>query len=196
MNLRAEIRPELWEAVSKPYESEMYKNAVQEAFHYLSNVLRERANVDGDGASLVGQALGGDNPRLRINKFETESEKNEQKGLEQTLRGMYLGIRNPRSHEQYVDTKPVADAIITFLDYVLGMVSQAKEPFTLDQWVARVLEPNFVASERYAKLLVSDVPIKKRTDALIMLYRQKKQDKADNIRLVFHAFAGVLTDEQ
>jgi hypothetical protein len=26
MNLRAEIRPELWEAIAKPYESEIFSN--------------------------------------------------------------------------------------------------------------------------------------------------------------------------
>lgn len=196
MNLSTQITPELWDAVSKPYESAMYKDAVLEAFHYLSNLLRERANVDGDGASLVGQALGGDNPRLRINNFQTETEKNEQKGLEQTLRGMYLGIRNPRSHEQYVDTQPTADAIIIFLDYVLRIVGQAKEPFTLDKWVQMVFEPNFVASERYAELLVSDVPIKKRLDAIIMIYRKKTPAKANDLKLMFQSFASILTDEQ
>jgi hypothetical protein len=76
--------------------------------------------VDGDGASLVGQALGGDSPRLRVNKFQTETEKNEQKGLEQILRGVYQGIRNPRSHEQFEDTQASANAIILFIDYLIG----------------------------------------------------------------------------
>ena len=67
MNLRAEIKPDLWDTISKQYESELYSNAVVEAIHYLSNVLRERANVDGDGISLVGQALGGDAPCGSIN---------------------------------------------------------------------------------------------------------------------------------
>jgi uncharacterized protein (TIGR02391 family) len=196
MNLATEIRPELWDAISKPYESKMYSSAVLEAFHYLSNVLRERANVDGDGASLVGQALGGDSPRLRINKFETETEKNEQKGLEQILRGLYLGIRNPRSHEQHVDTQPTADAVILFIDYVLGIVGQAKEPFTLEEWVERVFDPNFVASDRYAALLVSEVPTKKRSDALITVYRRKTSGEGKNLRYIFAAFAGILSEDQ
>jgi uncharacterized protein (TIGR02391 family) len=196
MNLATEIRPELWDAISKPYEAKMYSSAVLEAFHCLSNVLRERANVDGDGASLVGQALGADSPRLRINKFETETEKNEQKGLEQILRGLYLGIRNPRSHEQHVDTQPTADAVILFIDYVLGIVCQAKEPFTLDEWVERVFDPSFVASDRYAALLASEVPTKKRSDALITVYRRKRSGDGKNLRFIFAAFAGILSEDQ
>ncbi len=63
MDLRTEIKQELWNAIEKQYESGLYSNAVVESIHYLSNIIRERANVDGDGASLVGQAFGGDSPR-------------------------------------------------------------------------------------------------------------------------------------
>lgn len=84
-------------------QSQIYTKAIEDAVHYMSDVLRERADAEGDGVSLVGQALGGDNPRLRINRFQTETEKSEQRGFLQLLSGIYLAIRNPRSHEQYED---------------------------------------------------------------------------------------------
>ncbi len=196
MNLRAEIKPDLWDAISKQYESELYSNAIVEAIHYLSNVLRERANVDGDGASLVGQALGGDAPRLRINRFQTETEKNEQKGLEQILRGIYQGIRNPRSHEQFEDLQSTANSIILFIDYVLGIIGQAKEPFSLDEWVDRVFDYNFVASNRYAELLVAEVPPKKLLEALIILWRKKDVNSAKNLSYVVNELFRVIGDNQ
>ncbi len=196
MNLRAEIRPELWEATAKPYESEIFSNAILEAIHYLSNILRERANVDGDGASLVGQALGGDSPRLRINKFQTETEKNEQKGLEQILRGVYQGIRTPRSHEQFEDTQASANAIILFIDYLLSIVSQAKEPFTLEEWSKRVFDPDFVASDRYAQLLASEVPPKKYIDALITTYRNKMSGDGEKLTYIFKALIDLIGDDK
>ena len=196
MNLRTEIKLELWDAISKQYESGLYSNAVVESIHYLSNVIRERANVDGDGISLVGQALGGDSPRLRINKFQTETEKNEQKGLEQILRGIYQGIRNPRSHEQYEDSQNTANSIILFIDYVLGIIGQAKEPFSLDEWISRVFDPNFVASVRYAKLLVSEVPPKKHIEALISMYRKTDRSNVDNSTYVYNELFRVIGDSQ
>ncbi|NUM43091.1 MAG: TIGR02391 family protein [Anaerolineales bacterium] len=196
MNLRPEIRSDLWQAISKPYESEIYSSAVLEAIHYLSNLLRERANVDGDGIPLVGQALGGDSPRLRINKFQTETEKNEQKGLEQILRGLYQGIRNPRSHEQYEDEKDTADAIILFVNYIIGIIGQAKEPFTLDDWCNRVFDPDFVASDRYAKLLANEVPPQKYNEALITIYRKKTSGNGDNLKYIFHALIGLAGDDK
>src|SRR5258706_6845872 len=196
MNLRAEIKPDLWDTISKQYESELYSNAVVEAMHYLSNVLRERANVDGDGISLVAQALGGDSPRLRINKFQTETEKNEQKGLEQILRGMYQGIRNPRSHEQFEDSQSVANSIILFIDYILRIIGQAKEPFSLDEWVDRVFDHNFVASKRYAELLVAEVPPKKLLEALIIIWRKKDVNSTENLAYVCNELFRVIDDNQ
>ncbi len=98
-----------------------YSHSIVDAMHHFSTVLRDKAGVDGDGAALVGQALGGDSPRLKINKLQTETERNQQHGIESILRGMYQAIRNPRSHEQIEDTQETADAIIVFINYLLGI---------------------------------------------------------------------------
>ena len=66
--------------------------------HYLCNVLRDKTGVEGDGKSLVGQALGGDSPRLRINKLQSKTKRKEQQRIESTFRGMYQAIRNPLSN--------------------------------------------------------------------------------------------------
>lgn len=134
MNIQTEINPELWKAVAQSYESGVYKSAILEAIHYLSDILREKASIDGDGVGLVSQALGGENPRLRINKFQTETEKSEQKGLEQLLRGIYQGIRNPRSHEGGEDDQNTANSIILFINYIAEVISKSKEPFSLHAW--------------------------------------------------------------
>ena len=122
MNIQTHIRNDLWLAVKSTYEVENYSGAILDAMHHLSDVLRDRAGVDGDGATLVGQALGGNSPRLRINRLQTETEKNEQRGIESILRGMYQAIRNPRSHENIEDKQETADAIIHFVNYLLGII--------------------------------------------------------------------------
>lgn len=185
MNLQGEIRPELWDAIAQQYQSQNYSNAILYAFHHLRDTLRDTANADGDGAALVGQALGGNPPRLRINKFETESQKDEQKGVEQILRGMYQGIRNPRTHDKVEDKKETADAIILFLNYTIGIIQKARGPFALDEWIERVFDPDFVGSERYANLLVAEVPPKRCVEALLTLYRKKLEGDGDKLQLVF-----------
>lgn len=82
MNLKTHIHPQLWLAISNTYEAENYSHSILDAIHYLSDMLREKSGQDGDGQSLVGKALGGKSPILRINKLQTESERNVQKGLQ------------------------------------------------------------------------------------------------------------------
>lgn len=152
--------------------------------------------MDGDGVGLVGQALEGDNPRLRINRFQTESEKSEQKGFAQIIRGIYQGIRNPRSHEQFDDTQANAGAIILFVNYILGIISQAKLPFSLDEWVHRVFDDDFVANERYAQLIAAEVPTKKYNEALITIFRNKLNGNGDKLKLVFASLIDRAGDDQ
>lgn len=178
MNLQTHISPELWLAISRSYEAENYCHAILDAMQRMTDMLREKSGASGDGVKLVGQALGGDSPRLRINKLQTQSEHDEQKGLVQVLMGLYQSIRNPRSHEQVTDTKETADAVTHFLDYVLRILGQSEEPFTIAGFLGTVFDPHFVESERYAQLLVEEIPAKKRLDALIAVYRERCASQA------------------
>lgn len=196
MNLKTHISPPLWLAISNTYESGNYSHAILDAVHYLSDVLREKSGVDGDGQNLVGKALGGQAPILRVNRLQTESERNIQKGLEQLLRGLYLGIRNPRSHEQIEDSKETANAIILFINYLLSILAKSQEPFTIPGFLTRVVDPDFVQSNRYAELLVEEIPINKRLDTLIEIYRRKREASGLNLQLVVHTILQQLDEAQ
>lgn len=196
LNLQTHIPQALWEAVEASYKSENYSHAILEATYFLSSLLRERAGVDGDGAALVGQALGGESPKLKLNSLQTESEKNVQKGFEQVLRGVYLGIRNPRSHEPTTDTRETADAIIHFLGYVVALLSASREAFTVDGFVTRVFDPEFVESKRYAELVVSEVPKLRLADAAIALYRARKKNDLRKLRHFVPALLDALNPQQ
>ena len=196
MNLQNEIKPDLWEAICQQYETENYAEAILSALHCLRDLIRDSANIDADGASLIGQAFGGNAPRLRINKFETESQKDEQKGFESILRGLYQGIRNPRTHDKIADKKEAADAVVLFVNYLIGVIRKAKGPFTLDEWLDRVFDPDFVASKRYVELLVSDVPPKRQIEALSALYRRKTEGEGDRLELVFVALCDLVSEDR
>lgn len=196
MNLQTHVNPDLWRAVSSTYEAKNYSPAVLDAMHHLSNVLREKAGVDADGGALVGQALGGKTPRLRVNKLQTESERNVQKGLEQILRGLYLGIRNPRSHEQIEDSKETADAIIYFVDYLLDILGRSEEPFTMPKFLSRAFDVDFVESDRYARLLAAEIPAKKQTDAMIEIYRKKRDGDGEKLKYMVRAILELLSQDQ
>jgi len=178
----------------KSYESGIYSSAILDAVHFLTDTIREKAGLDGDGHSLIGQSLGGDSPKIRINRFQTQTEKDEQKGFAELLRGIYSSIRNPRSHEQIEDKQEHADAIIYFINYILSVIDVSKGPFVLEDWLERVNDPDFVSSERYGTILVRDVPLRRRVDAMINLYRGKNEGNCDNIRVVFLCFLKIGAD--
>ena len=122
---------------------------------HRSGILGGRSGLDSDGVALVGAAFGGSSPKLKVNRLQTESEQNVQRGVESLLRGIYQALRNPRSHGIVKDDERDAVAILIFVDYLLRVVDQSRSPFTIDAFVARVLDPDFVPKERYATLLVA-----------------------------------------
>jgi uncharacterized protein (TIGR02391 family) len=196
MNLKTQIRSELWLSIAKTYESENYSHAILDAIQYLSDVLREKSGLDGDGVALVGAALGGKSPKIMITKQHTETEKNIQQGMQDILRGIYRGIRNPRSHEEVHDDKATADAIIGFVNYLIGVLGAAEEKFTVPKFLARVHDPDFVDSERYVELLVSEIPPKRHLDTVVELYRNKHEGDFVNARRVIDAILPYLSDDE
>ena len=55
-----------------------------------------------DGASLVDKALSGASPLLAINNLATDSERSEQSGFANLIKGTYGMFRNPTAHEARV----------------------------------------------------------------------------------------------
>jgi uncharacterized protein (TIGR02391 family) len=76
-----------------------YFHAVLEATKSIAAKLRERTGLTDDGATLVDRALSGDLPMLAINALMTESEKSEQRGFANLLKGTFGMFRNPTAHE-------------------------------------------------------------------------------------------------
>ena len=131
-----------------------------------------------------------------MNSLQTDTERNIQKGLEQLLRGIYLAIRNPRSHEQVTDTKEVADAVLCFLDYLLGLLNASQQAFTPESFVSLALDPELVESARYAELLTSEIPALKRGDALIALFHNRRRGDLRKLRFLVASLIGQLSDNQ
>lgn len=196
MNLKSLIRDELWNVISRTYETQNYSHAVVDSIHYLTDVIREKADVDGDGAKLIGKAFGGTDPKIKVNKFQTETEKNIQKGIESMLRGIYSGIRNPRSHEQITDSKEDADSIILFINYLLSIIAASEERFTISKFLNRVFDSNFAENERYALLLYQEIPVKKRFDALVEIYRERHRKNGRGLKYMIQAIFPHLSMEK
>ena len=78
-----------------------YFHAVLEATKSLSDKLRMRTGLLGDGAELADQSLAlgkAGMPFLAFNSLRTESEQMEQKGLLNLMKGLFGTFRNPTAH--------------------------------------------------------------------------------------------------
>jgi len=196
MNVETELDTRIWQAIQNSYESGNYTGAILDALHFLSGLIREKTGLESDGVALAGQAFGGKSPKLKVNKLQSESDKNVQRGVEQLVRGVYQCIRNPRSHEKYTDSGKDAEAIILFINYLTKTIDQSKSPFTKSDFLKRIFDPDFVRNERYAKLLVDDVPVKQRLEIFIDVYRRKLEADGENLRYFISALLKRLKKEE
>ena len=196
MNLESKIEERIWKMIQNSYEGRNYTGAILDAIYFLSDLVREKSGLENDGVSLIGQAFGGKSPKLKINKLQSESDKNIQAGITQILRGIYQAIRNPRSHEKYNDSMSNADSIILFVDYLTKIIDQSKMPFTKHDFLERVFEKNFVLKKRYADLLINEIPKKQRLDIFIEVYRLKEQGDGEKLKYFFDSLIEKLNKDE
>lgn len=79
-----------------------YFHAVLEATKSVANKLRAKTGRTEDGGALVDNVLGGESPLLAINSLFTESEKSEQRGFANLVKGTFGMFRNTTAHEARV----------------------------------------------------------------------------------------------
>src|SRR3546814_934169 len=82
-----------------------YFHAVQEAVKSVADKMRSRTGLTDDGASLVDRALGGEPPLLAINARTTGSQRSEQSGFANLVRGAFGMFRNPTAHEPRISDR-------------------------------------------------------------------------------------------
>jgi len=189
MHLETKISSELWNEIRKNYSDGTYTDAIKDAVVFLSDVIRSKSGLEGDGAALIGQAFGGASPKIKVTKLESQSDKDIQSGTEFLLRGIYMAVRNPRNHGKYTDTEEDADAIILFIDYLLRVIGKAKSQFSMAACVKTIFDPAFVQNTEYANLIVAEIPQKYRMDVFIEVFRRR--DEGDRNRLV-HFFRALM----
>lgn len=196
MNLETTLPQALWEAVRTNYEKRNYSGAVLDAFYCLSDLLRAKSGALSDGAALIGEALGGHDPKIKINRLKSESEKSVQRGLEMTLRGIYQAIRNPRSHQKVTDTEDDARALILFIGYLTRQLDQAKAQFEIAEFMKKVFDSDFVPQERYAQLLVAEIPSSQRLEVFLEVFQQLQTGRPEALARFFKALMQVMSDDE
>lgn len=96
------VHPDVLAFCQAELVADNYFHAVLEAVKSVADKIRSKTGLQDDGGALVDRALGGDLPLLAINGLKTDSEKGEQRGFANLLRGAFGMFRNPTAHEARV----------------------------------------------------------------------------------------------
>lgn len=105
------VHPDVLEFCRAELLAEDYFHAVQEAVKSVASKMRERTGLTDDGGTLVDRVLCGEPPMLAINPRSTVSEKSEQSGFANLVKGAFGMFRNPTAHEARIHwPMPKADA--------------------------------------------------------------------------------------
>jgi uncharacterized protein (TIGR02391 family) len=189
------FHPELVETVGQRLYNGAYTDAILAGIRYLTDTLRKVGQAEGDGAQLVGQVLGGNAPAFALNKLATVAEKDEQKGVEQLMRGVYMGIRNPRTHETMEDTEDYALRVLILIDLCLQYLDREAQEFDVAGFVNRIYEPHFVANSEYAQALVADIPPNQVLPVFFDAFERRAEGDTDKTRYAFAALYQIMNSD-
>jgi uncharacterized protein (TIGR02391 family) len=176
------LDPKLREVVEQRLNSRQYTDAIKSAFLLLTNVLREKSGSTNDGERLVGNALGGTNPIVKLNELQTESEKNFQEGITAITRGLYLAYRNPRNHDLHEDDEETADRVILMIDTVIKVLAKT-ESFDVEAFVdQKIFDRYFVINQEYVVELINQIPPNHRLTVFKRVLGRIKEGNSNNIQ--------------
>jgi uncharacterized protein (TIGR02391 family) len=125
------VHPDVLRFCREELLNENYFHAVLEATKSVADKLRTRIGLTDDGAVLVDRALGGDLPLLAINPFHSESDKSEQKGFANLVKGLFGMFRNPTAHAPKISwaiNKDDAEEVFTVLSLVHKRIDGGHTP--------------------------------------------------------------------
>lgn len=105
-----------------------YFHCVLEATKSVAQKIRDKASIEGDGASIVDHVFSVKSPILALNTLRSESEQFEQKGFANLLKGVFGTFRNVLAHAPKinwaVNRTDVMDAL-TILSYIHRRLDEA-----------------------------------------------------------------------
>ncbi len=174
------LNKNFWDAIRLHYEKECYEDTLKDACLYIIELLQEKSeNYDMDGEKLINNVFSENNPKLLINKNQTPSEIDEQRGYGFILRGLICAIRNPLSHDKHIKySKETTDSIIMFInDYILPKLEDTKEFGYVDNWFNFIFVDNDNDSEKYSNKLLDNLNKKDKTNLMKEIVEKISQIK-------------------
>jgi uncharacterized protein (TIGR02391 family) len=187
---------ELYLKITPEYASGNYSSAIKTAILYLTEEIRKRTDLDIDGDSLITKAFSENNPLIKLNKLETETDRSEQAGYMQMLQGLYKAIRNPRNHNLKEDSKESCDDILIMINYFLKLIQKAKTKFDFLEFSALVKDSYFVCKKQYALEIVKNIPEEKYLEVAQKMLEDISGFPVDNFACILLALKEKIKDDK
>jgi len=114
INLKNE---EFEKSIEVHYKKEDYTESIRDALLYLCSEIRKKSDLlDNDGVDLINKAFSEKKPLIKINKLETENDKNIHRGICDLSKGLIEYFRNPMSHTKKNYNKDVCSRYCSTLN--------------------------------------------------------------------------------
>jgi len=90
----------------KLFEDGHYRDAIYRAFVEVETFVKAKANSQLSGKNLMSEVFRQPNPKIKLNPLVSQTDKDEQEGFMFLYMGATVGIRNPKAHENIIQTDP------------------------------------------------------------------------------------------
>jgi uncharacterized protein (TIGR02391 family) len=121
------LHPKIIQSSLRHYEDGFYRVAVLDAMLALTETIREKSGLDGDGVKLVSAVFRPENPILLFSERTTISGRDDHDGFHLIMLGAFQGIRNPKSHLSTSDlTEQTAAQYLVFISLLVRRVEEAR----------------------------------------------------------------------
>lgn len=128
---KRDVHPDVLKFCREELLADDYFHTVLEAVKSVMDKLRDKTGLTDDGNTLVDRALAGNPPILAINTLQSDSEKSEQKGFANLVRGTIGMFRNPTAHAPRIHwsmTKDDAEDLLSLVSLIHRRLDASNMP--------------------------------------------------------------------
>ena len=120
------LHPKVIEASRELFKDGHYRDAIYRAFVEVNNFVKLKAKPKRqlDGKGLMSAVFSPENPLIKLNSLETQTDKDEQEGFMYLFMGAMQGIRNPKAHENIIQNNPyIALKLLGFASLLIETIN-------------------------------------------------------------------------
>lgn len=122
------LHPEVKKVSKGLFDDGHYSQAILEAYKAVVNAVKDVSGVKNrDGKPLMEFVFSINNPVIKLNNLQSQSEIDEQTGMMLLFSGAALGIRNPKAHDYVVQKDPIRT--LEYLNFASLLLKRLDERF-------------------------------------------------------------------